>query len=1169
MTVTSLTFNSFTDQQRQAIETRQVSVSLSAGAGCGKTFVLTERFLAQLDRNGLGLDPNELLHLVAITFTERAAREMRDRIRQKCYERLIASEPAEAEKWSELLRSLDSARISTIHSFCGSLLRSRAVEAGLDPGFEVLEQAQADTLFSEVIDDCLRQLVASHDELTFRLAARFDLNHLREMIRSLVIEGAGDQFERWLKISPAEQVASWETFHRETVMPAIASQIVQSPASREIVAILQGHVPENPVMQARRAILLEKLASPFLEGLNSARIGQELDEIREAAKVQGGGSAKSWSDAQAYEAFKEAATVLRKLIDKVRLLVDFDSSTALEAAVIGQELLSIAAEIHGSYTAKKQSLGVLDFNDLLVRARQILVDSRHDELRKRLSSQIHLLLVDEFQDTDPLQVELLKALCGKGIFSGKLFFVGDYKQSIYRFRGAEAGVFRNLRQEIPVAGRLSLTQNFRSQPAILEFVNALFRDDLGSDYEPLRPTRHQVSAKPAIEFLWAAALPGARENSQMLRRREADWIARRVRAMLDSRAPIVWDADAAKSGKPAARPAQPGDFAILFRALSDVQLYEEALRNYEIDYYLVGGHAFYAQQEIFDLLNLLRALNSPSDVVSLVGVLRSGFFSLTDETIFWLSQHPEGLPDGLLAEPPAEVSQDQQQRVRFAVATIGQLRELKDRIRICDLIELALTRTGYDASLLHEFLGERKLANLRKVVSDARDFDRTGLFALSDFIAQLSEFVARQPKEPLAATHSENSNVVRLMTIHQSKGLEFPIVIVPDLDRPTKNQSGGVVFDARLGPLVKLRDDNAESTAISGYDLWQVVEKTEELNELYRLLYVATTRAADYLMLSSGIGERNASRKPWMDLLARRFDVSTGRLIAALPAGEPVPAVTVTSQEPAVNSGGTARRKRVDMEAVIREVLEAPTKVGPAIEPIAPDLSARKQYSFSRLAGTLHRQDQRDSDDSASGPASADPRGLGTLVHAVLAEIDFAGPLNIESIKGLVQLHAQRQLSTSDEVDEAAEMIEQFVASPRARSIAEAQQSHAEVEFLLGWPLDVAGPPTFVLKGYIDRLYQDDAGQWHIVDFKTNRVTPRNLSSQAASYEMQMLVYALATETILGVPPQSLTLHFLRTGEEHSFAWDAAARERLVALVEQGIAVATARQTTAGIAAYR
>jgi ATP-dependent helicase/nuclease subunit A len=1160
MTSTAAGVNQLTSEQQRAIAANDVSVSLSAGAGCGKTFVLTERYLAHFDPvDDKALGPGDLGHLVAITFTERAAREMRDRIRAKCYERLLAAKPETADYWSELLRSLDAARISTIHAFCGSLLRSRAVEAELDPQFAVLEQAQADTLLSKVIDEVLRQLVADRDPLTIELAARFDLRLLDEMLHDLVRGCPAAEFDAWRGVSPDELLSRWDDFHNQSVLAEIGRDLAMSAPAQVVLGVLAEHEPDHPVMRERRRVLLDKLTSLAASGAPAANLLADLEAIQANARVQGGGSVKAWDSAEAFERFKSAATKLRESAVSARSMAVFDRETAREAAVVGLQLLSLADAAQLRYTERKRELNVLDFNDLLSRASALLADSRHEEMTGRLSSQIELLLVDEFQDTDPLQVGLVKALCGGDLAGGKLFFVGDYKQSIYRFRGAKPHVFRQLREQTPAAGQLSLTLNFRSQPAILDFVNALFHDDLGDGYEPLRPSRPQVSPKPAVEFLWAPGSATDRENKESLRRREADWIARRLRALIDGEQPIVWDADAAAAGQPAARPAQLSDVAILFRALSDVEIYEEALRRYGLDYYVVGGHAFYAQQEIFDLLNLLRSINSSGDLVSLVGVLRSGMFSLADETLFWLAGHPEGLSAGLFAsQVPPDISATQAERVRFAARTISELRQLKDQLRICELIEMALERTGYDAVLLNEFMGERKLANLRKLVEQARTFQRGDLFDLSDFISQLADYVVHQPDEPLAATHSENTNVVRLMTIHQSKGLEFPIVVVPDLDRPRHNRAAGVHFDSGLGPLVRLPEAENGKPTVSGYDLWRFVEGAEDATELNRLLYVATTRAADYLILSSGVPELGAASGPWMQLMARRFDLGEGRFLGKLPAGAAMPEVLVTSQEPPPASRGESA-PRVDVEAMIDEALHSPVATHAprrAIEAIVPSERSRRQYSFSRLYGTLHRPLPVVDDSNSLAERAIDPRGLGTLVHAVLAALDLRQPGNSQE---LVHRYAKRHLGEDpSQVAEAVRMIERFVASPRFAALASAQEDHAEIEFLLRWPLAASVEPETLINGYLDRLYRDAGGNWHVLDFKTNRVGESGVAPLAAAYEMQMLVYGLATEQILGVPPASLTLHFLRTGAEHSFAWDAAARQRAASLVEAGIAASIA-----------
>jgi len=1161
-----------TDQQRRAVTRRGVSVALSAGAGCGKTFVLTERFLAQLDPDGPQAgheaavsdrggalaesdDHPRLRELVAITFTERAAREMRQRVRAACRRRLLDAPDGQVDYWLALIRELDSARISTIHSFCATLLRSHAVEAGLDPQFRVLEQAQADTILYELIDDELRNRLIEQDEAVTDLVVDFGLDSLRGMVVVLLARRHQIDWDHWRNVTPEQLAARWETFCREVTVPSVLQ-----------------HCPDNPTMRDRCRVLLD--AIPHLP--ESTDPAADLAVISDNAQVRGGGGKKAWPSEAVYQRFRDAAQGLRETIKGARAEVAFDPAAARPAAETGLRLLAVARDVAHVYQARKQQVPALDFNDLLIHAKRLLTTPESKGLRSRLASQIRLLLVDEFQDTDPVQVELVEALCDQAITGGKLFFVGDYKQSIYRFRGADPGVFRKLRDRIPPEGHLPLTLNFRSQPAVLHFVNALFCDAMDSEYEPLVASRPQVAPEPSVELLWAPdETPQERTGrSERLRRREADWIARRLRAMLNMGEKIVWDEDAAKRGAPATRSVRPGDVALLFRALSDVQHYEEALQRYDVPYYLVGGHAFYAQQEIYDLLNLLRSLSSQCDEVSLAGVLRSPIFALEDETLFWLAQRPGGLSGGLFAEkPPAELSDAQRRRMEFARKTLTELRSLKDRLPIAALVDEALSRTGYDAVLLAEFLGERKLANLRKLVDQARSFDRSGILSLADFITQLSEFVARQPDEPLAATQPESSDVVRLMTIHQAKGLEFPVVVVPDLDRPKRASSASAAFTPQLGPMVKTDD-------ASGFRLHAAVEKIEEQAELVRLLYVATTRAADYLILSGGVTEVGSARGPWTQLLNRRFDPATGRLRAELPPGYGKPAVKVTADEPPLPGKPSTTRGRPNLSKLVDEAAEMAElgsgRVPSQLEPVAADRGARRQYSFSRLSGKLHPHsavaeaaEPPEAEEPSAILPRLDPLGLGTLVHDVLAEIDFGRP---DEVVSLVHRFAPRHLADVEAgLDEPIEMIRRFLASARAAAIAASDRVHRELEFLLAWPslgtvpiiaqrkwdcpLPKSRPesePRY-LQGFIDCLYQDSVGRWIVIDYKTNQVTASTVEAVAAEYEMQMLLYALAVERILGSSPADLVLSFLRPGLEHHFAWDDKARDRVVGLVNQAI----------------
>ncbi|MGI9458185.1 MAG: UvrD-helicase domain-containing protein, partial [Aeoliella sp.] len=795
---------SLTDEQHAALSAHDRSVSLAAGAGCGKTFVLTERFLSYLDP--LQLEPNaELPELVAITFTDAAAREMRDRIRRRCYQRFQqADDTGQRAIWKQLLSALDAARISTIHSFCATLLRSYSAEAALDPRFELLDPPAAELLRLQTLDDHLRQLLVASDERLIRLATHFGLSSLRDSIADLLGNELPAVSADWHDASPEQLVAHWRERYQTQFAPAAIARLLAS----EPVQQLQHYCAATPITTPKflkRAGEIVALLETFAAS-ESPHLAAE--QLRELAKVQGVCTKKDWDDAAEYETYKNACSKVRDLVDRSILRGPLATGPLTDAATLGLDLLRLVSAVDQRYRLVKQHRNVLEFDDLLSRTHALLVDERYPQVRQDLARNTRLLMVDEFQDTNPLQVAIVKALCGQDWSAQGLFVVGDFKQSIYRFRGAEPSVSSELRATLPAESRLSLTTNFRSQPAILDFVNALFHDCFADFYEPLVAHRPQLTPTPAVEFLWSTPrqnspttpISGRRGAADLARGQEAGDIARRLAQLLDGGEPLV--VDVGSGGEPFARPLQLGDIAILLRTLSDVALYEEALREYGLDYFLAGGHAFYAQQEIYDILHLLRTCASPIDDLSLAGLLRSPMFALADETLFWLVEYGETLNGGLFGGTlPEELSATERSKVLRAATTIGGLREKKDLLLVSELLHEAIAATGYDAILQTEFLGERKWANVQKLIEQARSIDRMRPGDLHGFVTQLSEFVVRAPKESLAATRADG-DVIRIMTIHYAKGLEFPLVVLPDLDRPNVPGSRQPVLDESLGPLV-------------------------------------------------------------------------------------------------------------------------------------------------------------------------------------------------------------------------------------------------------------------------------------------------------------------------------------------------------------------------------
>lgn len=1146
-----------TAEQHAALTRRGVSIALDAGAGCGKTFVLTERFLSHLDPGDPAAPPAELEELIAITFTDAAAREMRERIRKACFARLERAGAAEGDYWLTILRSIESARVQTIHSFCGALVRGHAIELGIDPLFQVLDAAAGQVMRSEAIDAALRRRLDARDAVVMRLAKEFDLPGLKRRISGLLDEAATPAFAAWLEASPANAVQSWRDVYQQDYLPLAAQRLGETPAAAELRELLPQATPKSPGFAQVRDEFFARLERMTTGEATS----DDLHDLRPLTMIPKVCKQADWPDKDIFVQYKAAAKAFRDVLDKIMPLAD--EASLLAAAELGRDLLNLTSEVDGAYRAAKQSAGVLDYDDLLHEARRLLTAPEFAEIQRRQQSRVRLLLVDEFQDTDRGQVEIVKALVGPGFAEGRLFFVGDFKQSIYRFRGAEPNVFRELQDETPPEGRLPLATNFRSQPAVIEFINTLFRSVFRGDYQPLQPARPQITDRPAVEFHWTpkaedASAPAAREA-------EARAIAARIRKLIDEQTPLVGQRGA--DGAWTRRPVRPGDIAILFRALSDVAHYEQALRDEQIEYYLVGGHAFYSQQEVYDVTNLLRAIASECDEIALAGVLRSPFFSLHDETLFWLTRlSGSSLSAGFAREQtPRELSPDESAKLAFARKTLAALRERKGRATVAEILADAIRRAAFDAILLSEFLGERKLANLSKLVDQARAFDAYRPGDLDGFVRQLSEFIAREPKEALAAmradaTDDDHPGEVQLMTVHGAKGLEFPVVVVADLDRKSRSDSDPVALNAEMGPLVHPPD--REEKMMFGLDLHRQFDKAAKEAEDERLFYVACTRAADYLILSASYSTGTKPVGPWMKTLIDWFDPATGRLLdeqARDSDGQDIPLVHVTAANP--NTGGTkSQNNRVDRQKLLEAALaKGQAAAWPASAlPIPLRGDAIRRFSVSRLTGQLHHATTRpvaqDVAAALTSPADdIDPRGLGTLVHALLERIDIGSrqPARPDLLKRwseeLAPLQVHRRIDEA--AREAEQMVARFMSSTRYQTLQQAQRVEREVEFLLPWP--AAGG---YLQGYIDCLVQDSAGEWSILDYKTNRVDAAGVPAVAEEYRFQLYVYALAVEQAYGVAPRGLSIYFLRPGVEETFAWDDAARTACHRMVNEAIA---------------
>lgn len=883
-----------TDQQRAAVERRQTPVVLSSGAGCGKTQVLTARYLSHLIDDGSAVS-----EVLAITFTDQAAMQMRGRIRSELLRRSVAASVDQLPIWQRHLQDLESCSISTIHGFCTELVLEFGHELGLDPSLEVLDASLAGTLRSEAVRQCLDQILTQEkhpiqSDLQ-QLIILYSWYDVRTAIAQLVQEPDPKAWDRFLQQPPEQTVSEWlEAYHavnsqRLDLWLNSKSELLKS---LEQLNSIRG---ETPAGIAKRDDVIGQLFGLFDE---PERVQDNVSRLRDSLRLGNDWRRlrNEWGEHD-YKQMSQPFKKLRQFLEKLEKEPSADREAMLATVAVGQQFVRVARAAYDAYQQLKHDAVRIDFNDQLLFARELL---RRDNVRTVFRDRFRFVLCDEFQDTDPVQMEILELLLDQPAReSGKLFAVGDQNQSIYSFRGAEVSLFASLRNGVPPQGRLELSQNFRSQPDVLRFVNALFSDQL-ADYVPLG-TPLQASGHGCVEFLWSEPSdPSCKESVEEVRRREADAIAVRILELLRDETPRIRDSQAPGGW----RRVELRDITLLFRAMSSVQTYEEALREHQIDYYLIGGKAFFAQQEVYDLLHLIRTIENPRDAASVIGLLRSPFCGLTDDTVTLLALHPEGPFPGLFDDSRLQqVASDMRPAVTLARDFIAEMRRLKDHLTLPQLLNHAFELTGYDAATAFESLADRKLANLWKLVEMSREFDQAG-FGLARFAERLASYITEQPDEGQAATRPEEANAVKILSIHKSKGLEFPVVILPDLIRsgspPNYNSAR---WHRTLGCLPRLSeydwDEEHEPLPFSRLPahVGRLTQELEDWQESQRIFYVAATRAEDLLILSAGLpnplpdaGLPDFSIGPWLLTLAQHFDLRTGSCLRQDLSAEESPA---------------------------------------------------------------------------------------------------------------------------------------------------------------------------------------------------------------------------------------------------------------------------------------
>ncbi|HEX4805529.1 MAG TPA: UvrD-helicase domain-containing protein [Conexibacter sp.] len=1083
----------FTDEQRAAIA-RDGGLLLTANAGSGKTSVMAERYVR------LASEPDtDVGRILAITFTEKAAAELKTRVRAR-FEALGDGERA---------RATEGAWISTIHGFCARLLRAHALAAGVDPRFAVLDERVARRLAADAFQAALEDLVAAHGDAALELIAAYRPAELRDATVAL----HGELRSRGVEHPhlPPPHAADLRAAHAAlAIARAQAAAVLGEAADGKTV----GRARER---LAACAALLER---PF----DPPPAAEEVD----ALALRGNGVALNGPECEAY----------------ARALSAFADACADAAALPAAALLDALLQAFGRrYAEAKRATSGLDFEDLELRANRLLRE--HEPLRARYAERFRHVMVDEFQDTNPLQLELLERIAGD-----QLFAVGDERQSIYGFRHADVRLFRGLRAAMAQRGAVAtLAANFRSHPTLLHAFNQAFAPRFGDSFTPLRAGRTDDAepadgGAPRIELLvadraadWSEAglvAPGAVPPAPLWRLAEARVLAGRVRELIDGGCPA-------------------GDVVLLLRATGDLAVYERALVERGVPTYVIGGRGYWSQQQVRDLVAYLSVLANPRDGIALCTLLASPLVGLASDGLvqlaaaarasgrdpWWTLVDDAELLDRLDAEDRA--------RVAWLRGWLPAERRAAPRHGLEALIDRALARTGYDRTLLRMEGGARRLANVRKLMRLAREHEAQHGRDLRGFADLVSGLVggadaSGDERESEAPVEGEALDAVRVMTIHRAKGLEFPVVCVADLGRESPAAGRELVRvgrDGRVG--IRLRRlGGGRSRPALAYRVLVEEQRRAEGEEEARLFYVAVTRARERLILSGAVAcepwpepKPGAAPLTWLgpafvpDLDRRCLPDSELRTVAehdGVSVAVTIARPSLLAELPtAALSPSTAHADRAgggeDARATAgRRACAHPEPTGPARSSVGaehgPPVAALSYTSLQQHAVCGYRfylervlgLPPTDTGFGSGARAAVDPRVRGRIVHALLEQLDVARPQPFD-----VAAEAERAGARLSEaaMREIAALVEGFLASDLRRRLATLADLRREQPFSLRLPTSAG--EEIPLVGVFDAIGREGE-RTVVVDYKSDRLAadadPERLAAE--EYALQRDAYALA-----------------------------------------------------------
>ena len=1073
------------DEQLPAVLTLACDVVLTAGAGTGKTRTLVARVL-QLLAQGM-----PARNIFAVTFTVKAAREMRNRLRKEITAYLAQPHlaPAEHERWDRVLVDLEAARIGTIHSLCTEILRSHPAEANVDPAFGILDEALALQLRADATAEAVAW--AADDLAAVALFTRFSPDRLAEIVTDLFADRLKVQrlctaqpWQRWHELAAVELA---QALADETLAGAVDTLLAWDVAGALARALASGDTLAPAVQEFVAA--WRELSTCLAAGDLRAALSC-LARLRSAAGGSKGKAANWPSDPKpVMSAFRGAYDLrLKPLVGQADIALDHELARLLPL------LQALFERALATYQARKQERFALDFDDLEQQALDLLL--HNPDVLARWQAETNALLVDEFQDTDQRQRELFELLNGG---RGRLFIVGDAKQSIYRFRGAEVEVFRSARRQIGDHGfACSLTRSHRTHQPLLAALNNLLAAIMGEVEIPAEPWHEPFAALDAVRPSCSLPFPGPHVELHLACGTKGDGALERAAHALACRLQEMVAVSAGQLGY--------GDIAVLCRGYRGFGAYEDAFEAAGIPYETVAGRGFLDRPEIRDLLNGLAALSDPSDDLALYGLLRSPAFGLADTELHRIRLAGGTAPGSLWRSLCADAAAPSP----AAAALIAQLSALAGRISVADLLKRLVDATHYRAILLQS--GDARGArNVRKLLQDAQ---RSGIVGVGEFLEYVQGLRSAGSREGEARADSGGS--VQIMTVHQAKGLEFPVVVIGDAGG-TAGGGGSLLLDGILGVVPYIEPLTGDKRVPLVWQLARVREARKEAAENKRLLYVAATHARDRLLVSGHIkikpsGELSAGG--WLQAICAAAGV------VHAPIGFQADGDSAAVLTPEVVESGTVAGAACctiygssfvpSLSQHIPAGEEIPVQDGQEpclLAPLAAELA-----EDSTLAECVWRVAPHA--ESRWAPAWV----IGKLVHAAIAAWCWPanGGFDLWCRAGARSCGLVDEPRIEDALHRTRRLLNQLRRHALYAEMASADERHHELPFTAS----VAGAPA----GQIDLLFRcGDA--WTLVDFKTDRVRDdrgRELLLRERGYAVQVARYAAAVQHYLGVTPRCI-----------------------------------------------